>query len=153
MERSNRWEILFWSIALPGYGQILNKKYLKGVLFILLEFTINIQANLNEVIISSFYGHIEYAIQQTNYNWLMFYPCIYLFAMWDAYRDAGGGAAPFSFLPFTFSAYVGTIGVIYSSTFKPFGLLLGPIFLSISFLFLGAFLGYILRTVIIKIYN
>jgi len=51
MGRKNQWEVLFWSIALPGFGQILNKKYAKGILFILLEFTINLQANLNEAII------------------------------------------------------------------------------------------------------
>ncbi len=35
-------EKLFWSIALPGFGQLLNGKYLKGGLFIFLEFLINI---------------------------------------------------------------------------------------------------------------
>jgi hypothetical protein len=64
----------------------------------------------------------------------MFYPCIYLFAMWDAYRDAGGGKSPFSFLPFVFSAYIGTIGVIYSNSLKFMDVLLGPVFLSILFL-------------------
>src|SRR5699024_1922917 len=54
------------------------------------------------------------AIQQVDYQWIMFYPCIYMFAIWDAYKDAGGGG-PYAFLPFVFAAYFGTIGVIYSS--------------------------------------
>jgi len=68
----------------------------------------------------------------------MFYPCVYLFAIWDAYRDAGG-RKPYAFLPFVFSAYFGTIGVVYSS------LLLGPVWLPIIFLILGAFLGFFVK--------
>jgi hypothetical protein len=72
-------EKLLWSIALPGFGQLLNGKFLKGMLLISLEFLINIQANFNEVIILNFLGRTEEAIQQTNYGWLMFYPCLYFF--------------------------------------------------------------------------
>lgn len=84
MNRNNKHEKLFWSIALPGFGQILNGKFLKGFLFIALEFLVNVQSNFNEVILLSFHGEIEKAIQQTNYGWLMFYPCLNFFAMWDA---------------------------------------------------------------------
>jgi len=81
---ANRKEALLWSIALPGFGQFLNGKLIKGIVFVFLEFLINVQANLNEVTISSFHGEIEKAIEQANYQWLMFYPCLYFFAMWDA---------------------------------------------------------------------
>lgn len=105
MGQSNPSEKILWSIALPGFAQFLNGKLFKLT-----------------------------TIQLTNYQWRMFYPCIYLFALWDAYRDAGGGSGSFSYLPFVFSAFLGTIGVIYSSTFKLFGILWGPIFLPILFL-------------------
>jgi hypothetical protein len=52
----------------PGFGQILNGKFLKGLLFIGLEFVINIQSHLNTIIIASFYGDIPKAIQQANYQ-------------------------------------------------------------------------------------
>jgi hypothetical protein len=81
MEKHHRIEVLLWSIALPGFGLIiLNGKFLKGLLLIGLEILINVQSNLNEVIISSFHGHITEAIFNTNYQWLLFYPCIYMFA-------------------------------------------------------------------------
>jgi hypothetical protein len=51
----------------------------------------------------SFRGHIQSVVDRTNYQWLMFYPCLYMFAMWDGYKDAGGGKES-SFLPFVFSA-------------------------------------------------
>jgi hypothetical protein len=30
-----------WSIAFPGFGQLLNQKYVKGILFIFIEFIVN----------------------------------------------------------------------------------------------------------------
>ncbi len=87
---------ILWSIALPGFPQILNGRYLKGILFIILEFLINVMANFNEAIRLSFIGNIEGAVSQANDQWLMFYPCLYFFAMWDAFKDAGGGKKPYS---------------------------------------------------------
>ena len=52
----NAFEKLLWSIALPGFGQILNQKYIKGIMFIFLEFLVNIQSNFIKAIISSFLG-------------------------------------------------------------------------------------------------
>ncbi len=62
-----------------------------------LEFLINLFSNLNSAILLSFHGKTLVAIAITNYNWLLFYPCIYSFAMWDAVKDAGGGEDPYSF--------------------------------------------------------
>jgi hypothetical protein len=150
MEKGKINEVLLWSIALPGFGQFLNRKYIKGIVLILLEFFINIKSHLNIVIISSFHGDIIQAITETNYQWLLFYPCVYLFGIWDAYRDAGGGKEPFSYLPFVFSAYLGTIGVIYSSTLRVMDILLGPIWLSILFLLLGYSIGSMIKYFILK---
>ncbi len=99
----NPTEKLLWSIALPGFGQMLNGKYVKGILLIILEFLINFKANLNLVIFYSFQGEIIKAIEETDYQWLLFYPCLYFFAMWDAWKDAGGGKERYSFLPFVIS--------------------------------------------------
>ncbi|KLV29196.1 membrane protein, partial [Priestia megaterium] len=52
-------ERILWSIALPGFGQILNGKLLKGILFIALEFMINLNSHFNEIIRLSFIGEIE----------------------------------------------------------------------------------------------
>ncbi|WP_182480694.1 hypothetical protein [Peribacillus asahii] len=45
-----------------------------------------------------------------DYQWLMFYFCLYFFAMWDAWKDAGGGKGNCFFLPFVFAAYFVTFG-------------------------------------------
>jgi hypothetical protein len=81
LRKQKKHEALLWSIALPGFGQLLNGKYLKGIIFILMEFTINIQSNFNKIIYFSFNGEIKKAIDHTEYQWIMFYPCVYFFAM------------------------------------------------------------------------
>ncbi|RCW48043.1 hypothetical protein [Paenibacillus prosopidis] len=149
-DKERKPELIFWSIALPGFAQLLNGKYVKGILFIALEFLINVNANFNKVILLSFQGEIKQAIEQANYQWLMFYPCLYMFAMWDGYRDVGGMKTPYSFLPFVFTAYFLTVGVIYSSKLKLFGVLLGPVWLPILFLPLGLGVGFIFSSILIN---
>ncbi len=121
-------EVILWSIALPGIGQILNKQIFKGTFFITLEFFINVQSNFNHAIMYSFLGEINKAIEVTNYQWLMFYPCLYMFAIWDAYKHARGTRSSCSFFPFVFSAYCATVGVMYSSSLTILSILLGHVF-------------------------
>lgn len=137
-------EALLWSVALPGFGQFRNGKYVKGILLILLEFAINVQSNLNLVIISSFHGDIRNAINQADYQWLMFYPCAYMFGIWDAYKDAGGGTKPFAVFPFVFGAFFATVGVIYSQDF------LGAMWSGLCGLAGGIAVGIVLQTVFRK---
>lgn len=148
--KNKRAEVLFWSIAFPGFGQILNRKYVKAFILIGLEVIVNVQGKINVVIMHSFLGEMEEAIGAADFLWLMFYPCLYLFAIWDAYRDAGGGAHPFLYLPFVFAAYIGTIGVIYSTQFNILGYLVGPIFLSIIGMIIGFLIGLAIRRTILN---
>jgi hypothetical protein len=143
-------EALFWSIALPGFGQFLNGKLIKGIVFIIMEILINVQANFNTVIMLSFNGEITKAIEQTNFQWLMFYPCLYFFAMWDAFKDAGGGKDQFSFLPFVFAAYFVTVGLMFSTKVKLFGVLFGPVWLPMLSVIPGLLIGFLLRTILVK---
>lgn len=147
MSKEGQIEKILWSIALPGFGQILNGQLFKGALLIGLEIVINVQANLNKVIIDSFQGNIKSAIENADYAWLMFYPCLYMFSIWDAYREVQGETVPYAFIPFVFSAYFGTIGVIYSSKLELFGVLFGPVFLPILFLILGVGIGVLIKII------
>ncbi|MBN6888776.1 hypothetical protein ACUXCC_003933 [Cytobacillus horneckiae] len=137
-------EKLFWSIALPGFGQLLNGRYVKGFVFIALEVLINVLSNFNEIIMLSFQGDIQGAILKADYQWLMFYPCLYFFAMWDAFKDDKKSMSRYAFLPFAFSAGSVTIGLMYSSDFKLFGLLLGPVFLPMLFVLPGLIVGFLI---------
>ncbi|GHH99161.1 hypothetical protein [Neobacillus kokaensis] len=141
-------EALFWSIALPGFGQLLNGKWFKGAVFVALEFLVNVQANFNLAIIASFQGNIDLAIQQIDFQWLMFYPCLYFFAMWDAFKDAGGGKKRYSFLPFVFSAYFVTVGLIFSTKLRIFGVLIGPVWLPMLSVIPGVLVGLLLQGIL-----
>ncbi|WP_091662268.1 hypothetical protein [Alteribacillus iranensis] len=144
-------EMILWSIALPGFAQLSMGSYIKGVLFVGLEIAINVMANLNHVILLSFHGHIQEAVHQTNYQWLMFYPCLYLFAIWDAYKHSDGDEERFAFLPFVTTAYVMTVGVIYSPIFTISGHLIGPVWLPILSAPVGILLGLFIRRVLLNI--
>lgn len=143
-------ERLLWSIAFPGFGQLLNCKYVKGILFILLELFVNIQSNFNTAIISSFVGNIQRSIEVIDFQWLMFYPCLYFFSMWDAVKDADEERenSTLLFLPFVFSAYFVTVGLMFSTKIKIFGLLLGPIFLPMLFVIPGVFTGLLVKKIL-----
>ncbi|MFC3039414.1 hypothetical protein ACFOGI_04060 [Virgibacillus xinjiangensis] len=150
MKRSRKLEAVLWSVALPGFAQLLNRKYVKGILLIALEFIINVMGNFNRIIVLSFHGHTQEAVEQTDYMWLMFYPCLYFFAIWDAYRDAGGNERPFAYLPLVFSAYFVTLGLILSPNFTLFGYLIGPMWLPMLFLPIGLGIGAVIRWFTLK---
>jgi hypothetical protein len=139
MHKTTKLEVILWSIAFPGFGQLLNGKLLKGFVLIGLEIWINVNSHLNEIIISSFHGEIKETIAQTNYQWLMFYPCIYVFNIWDAYKDAGGGKKPYASVPLAMGAFIGTVGIIYSRNF------LGAVWLGIIGFFVGIMAGFLIK--------
>lgn len=149
---TSKTEAILWSIALPGFAQILNKKLLKGFVFIFLEFLINVNSHFNSAIMASFLGEIDRAFQVLNFQWLMFYPCVYMFAMWDAVKDSEQGKMPsYAFLPYVFGAYTVTVGLMCSPVIKVNGVLIGPIFAPMLSLLpglgIGALLMYLLRKV------
>jgi hypothetical protein len=150
MIMTDKLEAILWSIALPGFAQLLNRKYLKGIVLVFLEFLVNVNSHFNKVILYSFQGNIREAIETTNYQWLMFYPCLYMFAMWDAYKDAEGETPPYSYLPFVFGAYFVTIGLIYSPSFKLGQTLVGPVWLPILSLIPGLLVGNFIKCLLMR---
>lgn len=150
MNKTYKLEAILWSIAFPGFGQLLNGHLLKGVMFILLEFIINVNSLFNQAIMFSFLGKIEDAASVVDYQWLMFYPCVYMFAMYDAYKYAEGENPRLSFVPFAFGAYFVTVGLMYSPKIF-FGIAFGPIWLPMLSLIPGLGIGFIIRYLLLKI--
>jgi len=150
MKKTKKLEAILWSIAFPGFGQLLNGHLIKGILFIILEFVINVNSFFNQAIMFSFLGKIKEAHAVVDHQWLMFYPCVYMFAMYDAYKFAEGENPQLSFVPFAFGAYFVTIGLMYSSSII-FGVSFGPIWLPMMSLIPGLGIGFIIRHILIKI--
>ncbi|HAQ06504.1 MAG TPA: hypothetical protein DCR24_02875 [Bacillus bacterium] len=146
-------EAVMWSIALPGFTQLLTGNLVKGVLFVALEFIVNVFSNFNKGIMYSFLGETEMALQVLDIQWLMFYPCLYMFAMWDAYRSVMPEGEKLTFLPFVFSAYFVTVGLMFSPKVKLFGIFPGPVFLPMLFVIPGFLSGFLIRKVLLKYYD
>ncbi|MCG9966669.1 hypothetical protein L9W92_01180 [Pelotomaculum terephthalicicum JT] len=116
-----------WSIAIPGFGQLYIGDYLIGVLLVVLELIISVKASINLSILYSLRGQFQNASGVVNFQWMLFYPCIYAYSIWQAYNRAmeinhGLSQAEKGRIFtntqyngfFVGSAMGGTLGVIYS---------------------------------------
>lgn len=148
MEQREPNEVLLWSIALPGFGQLLNGHVVKGILFIALEFLVNVNAHLNLNIKYSFQGQFERAVHVTSYEWAMFYPCLYVFAMLDAYiqatKNKEKAVPPLLGIPYATAAFLSTIGVIYSDVPSLYRWVT-PTFVPIVAMIIGFVIGEVIR--------
>lgn len=88
LQLNNPTSIMWWSVALPGFGHIILCKYLRGFLLIVWEFTVNVNANLNTAIYLTFTGQYMEATQILDKHWALLYAPVYLFSIWDSRRVA-----------------------------------------------------------------
>ena len=55
MKKVEPLEAILWSIALPGFSQLLSGSIIKGLFFVSLEFIINVNSHFNKGIMLSFF--------------------------------------------------------------------------------------------------
>lgn len=82
----NPFVIACWSVAFPGMGHLLLSKYLRGLLLFIWEVVVNYKAHINLLILYSFLGDFDKAMQVVDIKWMSFYIPAYLFSVWDSYR-------------------------------------------------------------------
>lgn len=145
MKKMSKLEAVLWNIAFPGFSQVLMGHFIKGILFVVLEVMINAKSHFNMAIMYSFLGEIDKAEVVLNYQWLMFYPCVYMFSMWDGYRSAMPVEEKYTFLPFVFGAYFVTVGLMLSPKVTILELHPGPVFLPMMFLIPGLLIGFVFK--------
>ncbi|AGK51946.1 hypothetical protein [Bacillus sp. 1NLA3E] len=121
-----------------------------ATLFIILEFTINVRSFFTRVSRLVFLGKSKEAVVVVDHQWPMFYPCVYMFAIYDAYKYADGENPRFSFVPFAFTADFVTIGLIYSPNII-LGISFSPIWIQMLSLIPVLGIEFIIRHIIIKI--
>lgn len=143
-------ESILWNIAFPGFSQLITGHYVKGILFVVLEFMMNVRGRFNQAIMYSFLGEIDQAEAVINYQWLMFYPCVYMFSLWDAYRSAMSSNEKYSYLPFVVGAYFVTVGLMVSPKVNIFQLHPGPVFFPMLSLIPGLLVGIIIKFILLK---
>lgn len=126
---------MLWSLCIPGFGQLYNRDYINGLVLVALEFIINVKAKLNLAILLTFRGLIDTANQTADIQWLLFYPCVYSYSMWQAYNKAAeiiqlDGDVKENCRRLRYSGHFigaamgGTLGIIY---LEQFGVILGGI--------------------------
>jgi len=148
MKKISGLEVIFWSIAFPGFGHLVAGYYLKGIFFVLLEFLINVQSGFNQAIRYSFLGEMDLAFHAIDYQWLMFYPCVYMFALWDSYRLVSENIEKYSFFPYVFGAYFLTVGTMIATGVKFGDISLGPVFFPMISLIPGILTGYLIKVAV-----
>jgi hypothetical protein len=76
----------FFSLAYPGFGQMLQQRLLKAFILISWELFINQKAHVNLGILYTMLGQFDKAKQVLDERWLPLYIGIYTFAIWNGYR-------------------------------------------------------------------
>lgn len=153
------WAAALWPAALPGLGQLYNRDYLVGLLLIALECVVNLKSRLNLVIFYTLNGQFAQSLAVTDLQWLLFYPCLYTFAIWQAHQfalehnqrlEARGLTRPTRLTRFSGAllgaAASGTLGVIW-------GLAGSPLLGGLAGLAAGALLGALLESLAARLKN
>ncbi|MFD2045469.1 hypothetical protein ACFSTA_17435 [Ornithinibacillus salinisoli] len=107
-----------FSLLMPGFGQIYNGYFMKGVFFVIVEHLDNILGKINQAIHLDFNGYHQAALDITVYDFMLFYPGFYAYAVWDAWYYAKEGAnKATTAIPFIFAGFLGEIGAIFAPKF------------------------------------
>ena len=83
----NPWVTAWWSAAFPGFGHIHLGVYLKGFILFFWEIIINVNAKINLAMVYSFTGQFDMAKDVINIRFVMMYIPVYLYCIWDSYRQ------------------------------------------------------------------
>src|SRR5690348_8133386 len=83
----NPWIPAFFSFSFPGFGCVLQHRYLTGFIFLSWEIFINQTAHLNLGILYTLTGQFAKAKEILDQKWLMLYVSIYVYGIWDSYRS------------------------------------------------------------------
>ncbi|WP_442599753.1 hypothetical protein [Neobacillus sp. D3-1R] len=82
----NPYVVAFFSFSYPGFGHLLQHRYLSAFILILWELFINNYAKINTGIYYSLIGDFDKAKDILEERWLMLYVGIYMLGIWDSFR-------------------------------------------------------------------
>jgi hypothetical protein len=107
---------MLFSLLMPGFGQIYNRQFVKGIIFVLVEHYDNIFGQINAAIQLDFNGLHQEALNIVDYRYLLFYPGFYAYCAWDAWFGAKEGADKVkTAIPFVIGGFLGLFASIYAS--------------------------------------
>lgn len=82
----NPYLVAMWSLILPGFGNLLQDRHIKGLSLVIWTFIVNNCANINLAGYYSITGRPDLAREVVNTRWLLLYIGVYIYAAWDGYR-------------------------------------------------------------------
>lgn len=88
IDRGNPWAAAAWSALLTGFGHLYNMKAFKAVILLAWAVAVISLGNINQAIAATFNGDFRRAKEIIDYQWALYFPSIYLFAIWDSYNDS-----------------------------------------------------------------
>lgn len=90
MDKRIPWIAAFWSVLFIGIGHIYNHKLLNGFILMGWGIIIAVKTNLPYILIFTLTGQFERINEVINYEWLLFFPSIYFFSIYDSYSSSIG---------------------------------------------------------------
>lgn len=107
-----------FSMLMPGFGQIYNHQFLKGVFLLAVEHYDNVFGKINTAIHLDFNGFHQKALEAANFQYVLFYPGFYAYTIWDAWYHAKPNAnKTTSAIPFFIGGILGEFGAIFATRF------------------------------------
>ncbi|GIM44722.1 hypothetical protein DNHGIG_02710 [Collibacillus ludicampi] len=105
-----------FSMLMPGFGQIYNGQFTKGVFFLIVEHFDNILGKISQAIHLDFNGLHQQAVEAANFEYLLFYPGFYAYCIWDAWYYVKPNADKSkTAIPFVIGGFLGEIGAILAN--------------------------------------
>lgn len=104
----------FFSILMPGVGQMYNGQFIKGIVFMIIEHFDNVFGNINKAIYLDFNGFHQEALQTLEHSHAMFYPGFYVYVVWDALYHAQPNGNKKSAVLFVVAGFLGEITSIFA---------------------------------------
>lgn len=106
--------VALFSLLMPGFGQIYNQQFIKGIIFLIIEHFVNMIGKINKTVYLDFNGLYQQALEAADYNGMLFYPGFYVYVVWDAWYYAKEGAnKTTTAIPFVIAGFLGTGGTIF----------------------------------------
>jgi hypothetical protein len=105
-----------FSMLMPGFGQVYNGQFMKGVFFVIVEHFDNVFGHINQAIHLDFNGLHQQAVEATNFEYMLFYPGFFAYCVWDAWYYAKPNADKSkTAIPFVIGGFLGSIGAIFGN--------------------------------------
>lgn len=88
LDKRNPWLAAVWSVLSPGLGHLYIQSFPRGFFLIIWILVTAYFSNALEAIHYTFIGEFERATQVTDMEWLLMFPSIYGFVIYDSYNLA-----------------------------------------------------------------